>query len=189
MNEQNKQDWMKEDAWSLSEFANLCCGFEPGSGKTDDEAIAVNKATDKINRAVLMKMIPCTDPDDTQDSASRLYGANRYFKPCDVIEWASGHFQAFPHSVDNLAGNHPVQLATVADNIAPDVVERLQALCDAALNFFPNGEDGGATNATIAEWLGKKVDISPTLAERAASIIRPDAAKVKTWKDNTHEKR
>jgi len=190
MTEQTWQDeWINEDAWSLSEFANLCCGFEPGSGKSEDEAIAINKATDKINKAVLMEVIPCTDPDDAQDAANRMYGTARYFKSCGVIEWAAGHFRAFPYSVDNLAGNRPVQLPTVADKIAPEVAERLQALCDAALEFFPNGEDGGDKNLVIADWIQQRCDLSDSLAQKAASLIRPNAAKGKTWHDTSSKKR
>jgi len=189
MTEQTWQDeWIIEDAWDLSAFANLCCGFEPGSGKSDDEAIAVNKATAKINTAVRVGAIPCIDPIDTQGAADILYGTARYFKPCAVVEWATTHFKSFPYEECDLPGSNQ-QAPTAPANIAPEVAGILNALCEAAVHFFPDGVDKGATNDTMAKWLGKKVDISTSLADKVVSIIRPDAAKLKTWPDNPSKKR
>jgi hypothetical protein len=188
----NIDRWAKESAWTLSEFADLCCGLEPNKGRPN--TVAYNEAREKISRAVLMGDLCCKEPGDAQEPANLLYGTNRFFLPKTSAEWAANRFERFPCiSFPNTekAQNQPEENDLhVSGGLDQSVVDRLQVMMNAANYFW--GEKGCADNSTtnviVGKWIGKEADVSPTMCENMARIIRPNYAKKKTWADNMSPK-
>lgn len=148
------------------------------------------EAIELFPSAVSIKMILDSSADCSECAPDRIGDVEQTVRLETLQELVeiSGERPAFLFPPDKGKDTANIQPA-VPNNIAPEVAERLQALCDAAVRFFPDGEDGGDKNEIIAHWIQQQCDLSTTAANSAASIIRPNAAKDKTWKNNTSKKR
>jgi hypothetical protein len=102
MNGSNWNWWRAQDLWSEREFAVLCCGLDPAGSFTQDETISINEASEQIRRAVHASIVPYVSRDDA-DTAARMYGNARHFRPRDVAAWAAKRFAAFPQELHGLS--------------------------------------------------------------------------------------
>ena len=149
-----KEYWRQQDAWTLREFAQLCCGLNPGgvdnfpTGNMEQ----YNEARDSINRAVRVKALrtidelawPATD-------AEQMYEATPAFKPCEVGPWAAARYSAtFPYSLN----------AWDRDSPSPD------AIADKPLREKERG-----TLLKIIAGLAKAADIDISKPSKAALSI------------------
>jgi len=72
-------------------------------------------------------------------------------------------------------------------NIEPSVKKRLLIMSEAYNKFWKvvsSHSKDAPLNKIVAAWIRKEGDVSQTAADNMASIIRPDWAKDRTWKNN-----
>jgi len=88
----------------------------------------------------------------------------------------------FPNGVDD--EGKPIQ--AVSPYLDKSSYERLSVMIEAANHFWAGIDEGdnAPPNKTVAAWIEKKTPVSATIADKMASIIRPDWAKDRTWKEN-----
>jgi len=90
--------WLHQDAWTVREFALLCCGWNPSENEVPD-IDRYNEALEAINRAVRVKILPTLELQWPPTHAERLYDSVPYFKPGEVARWAADRYpDAFPYS-------------------------------------------------------------------------------------------
>ena len=78
----------------------------------------------------------------------------------------------------------PIQ--ALPDSLDPSTSRRLNAMIKAAKRFWGGVKEGSEDlplNKTISAWIEDEAAVSTTLAGKMASIIRPDWAKNRTWKE------
>ncbi len=83
-------------AWTLREFAKLCCGWDPSSDEIPDlkEYRAV---VEEVTRAAGSGVIPVIgDGPWPVTGADRVYEDRPAFRPSDVAAWAGARFPSFP---------------------------------------------------------------------------------------------
>jgi hypothetical protein len=86
-------EYERSDLWSEAELQALCCGLLPDGSRP--ATAELNRAADKISKAVIARKItPLPNPDATD--GDRVFLRYRYFKPDEVIPWASAMFPLFP---------------------------------------------------------------------------------------------
>ena len=90
------------DAWTLFEFAQLCCGWNPKEHQFPDREM-YDEARDSITRAVRVKVLPTIDDLAWPGtSAELMYDAIPAFRPRDVANWAVKRYSdRFPYSTDD----------------------------------------------------------------------------------------
>ncbi len=92
--------WQHEDAWTVREFAQLCCGWNPSVDAFPNRDV-YNEALESINRAVRVKVLPTIEPSWPMPGAERLDDSVPMFKPHEVASWAAKRYRdAFPYLPD-----------------------------------------------------------------------------------------
>jgi hypothetical protein len=93
--------WRRRDAWTLREFAFLCCGWNPSEYHFEgrDQAL-YNEAVESINRAVRVGVLDALRLAWPATGAERMYDSVPAFKPSQVAAWAVKHYPAFPYRND-----------------------------------------------------------------------------------------
>jgi len=124
---------------------------------------------DKANLLRLRKMfIPIQTGEDEKQTIIKM----RDFKA-----WHSK--QLSTQSTDNMTYD--------TTNVEPSVQKRLLIMSKAYDKFWKvvsNHSKDAPLNKIVAAWIRKEADVSQTAADNMASIIRPDWAKDRTWKNN-----
>jgi hypothetical protein len=94
--------WKNRDAWTLREFAQLCCGWNPSLYEFPNRE-AYSEALESINRGVRVGAIPTIENLKWPPTgAERMYDAVPAFRPKDVTAWASKHYpERFPYSTQD----------------------------------------------------------------------------------------
>lgn len=99
-----RERWRQQDAWTVREFAQLCCGLNPNGVDNfpDHNMEQYNEARDSIDRAVRVKVLRTIDELAwPATGAEQMYEAAPAFKPCEVGSWAAKRYPgAFPYSAD-----------------------------------------------------------------------------------------
>ncbi|MEQ1897787.1 MAG: hypothetical protein ABL971_10425 [Vicinamibacterales bacterium] len=91
-----KARWHVMDAWTVGEFAMLCCGWDPGTGEHPDQG-AFNAAVEAITRAVRVGAIPTCELKWPARIEEQIFSGAPLFRPSEVSEWALKRFPAtFP---------------------------------------------------------------------------------------------
>jgi hypothetical protein len=164
----SKESWQKywrhRDAWTVREFAQLCCGWNP-SLYTFPDRDAYNEALESINRAVRVRALPIIDDLAWPSTpAERLYEAVPTFRPNEVIAWALAHYpKKFPFDAAELAPGS----SAMAD--LTELPNRLRQLLEIARNV-----SAGQSQKEIAGRIQKELGTSERDAQAYASLIRPD---------------
>jgi hypothetical protein len=157
--------WAMRDAWTVREFAQLCCGWNPTVYKFPNRA-RYDEARDSINRAVRVRALSTID--DLAWPATNgetMHDAFPAFRPAQVAAWAVKHYShAFPFSVEELVAG----LTRSTGTPMPDKLVRLLALRDE----IPTG----SSQKRIAELIAERLVVKPREAAAYAALIRPDEA-------------
>jgi len=122
---------------------------------------------------------PCFDPFISSD----------HIQPEDLRKWFESKGEHPIFLFPNYAGEKTSyeNIAPIPNELDASVNNRLQAMIDAATKYWKDkkaGDDNLPLNKVIAEDIEKQCGVSHSLADKMASIIRPDWAKDRTWKDN-----
>jgi hypothetical protein len=99
-----RQYWLNRDAWTVCEFAQLCCGWNPSEYLIHDQAW-YNEARDSINRAVRVKTLSTIDDLAWPATpAECMFESVPAFRPRDAAPWAMRHYAGrFPFSLEDFA--------------------------------------------------------------------------------------
>jgi hypothetical protein len=100
--------WKRRDAWTVREFAQLCCGWNPTEYKIHNQN-AYNDAIESINRAVRVRALRTIDnlawP---ATGAEQMYDSVPAFRPIEVCEWAKKHYgTTFPEALSFQISDDP----------------------------------------------------------------------------------
>ncbi|MFT4247679.1 MAG: hypothetical protein QM581_06520 [Pseudomonas sp.] len=90
--------WVTQDLWTVGEFAMLCTGLSAKSNLTDEQVIAINRATEAIRRGMLAGTLKFVSHSDAT-TADRMYDQDRHVRPAEAIAWARERFQALPEEL------------------------------------------------------------------------------------------
>ena len=146
--------WRQQDAWTVREFAQLCCGLNPDGVDNfpNHNMEQYNEARDAINRAVRVKVLRTIDELAwAATGAEQMYEATPAFKPCEVASWAAKRYPStFPYSAD----------ARESDKGSADAID------DKRL-----GEKERGTLLKIIAGLAKAADIDISKPSKAAQSI------------------
>lgn len=148
-----RERWKHQDAWTASEFAMLCCGWNPSIGEHPDQEL-YNHALETITRAVRVSALPTLDLRSPSTGAERIYAAAPLFSPQAVSGWAANRYpETFPYPKNAWGDEKPL-----------DTRERASLLI---------------MLAALAEIAGvEKVDI--TVPTKAAEIIEAATGRLHT---------
>jgi hypothetical protein len=92
--------WQHQDAWTVREFTQLCCGWNPSVYEFPNRD-QYNEALESINRAVRVKVLPTIELSWPATGAERLYDSFPMFRPREVAPWAAKRYPGvFPYSAD-----------------------------------------------------------------------------------------
>jgi hypothetical protein len=148
-----KDYWRLQDAWTVREFALLCCGLNPNGVDhfPDNNMEQYNEARDSINRAVRVKTLRAIDELAwPATGAEVMYEAIPAFKPYEVASWAAKRYPStFPYAED----------AWERDEASADAVEK------------PLGERERGTLLKIIAGLVKAANIDISKPSKAAQCI------------------
>ena len=104
-----KEYWKEQDAWTLREFAQLCCGLNPDGidNFPNGNMEQYNEARNSIGRAVRVKVLPTIDELAwPATGAEQMYEAIPAFRPREVAQWAAKRYpRTFPYSAKAWKGN------------------------------------------------------------------------------------
>ena len=148
-------DWKHRDAWTVREFAQLCCGWNPSENRIPDQN-AYNEAVDRINRAVRVNRLQVSELNWPSTGAERLYESVPMFRPSEVVGWAKEMFpDTFPFDSNEWRDTRleakernlgtPVRAeaeSELAHAVGADDPVDPTAQPDAASNVFRRGPDG-----------------------------------------------
>ncbi|PPU85877.1 hypothetical protein XpopCFBP1817_19755 [Xanthomonas populi] len=185
------QHWAKKDLWSEAEFAALCCGFVPDErgmpadpgrvAGSDQQAVAILRATDDIRRGTLSQTLAFVPRDDT-DVANQMYGTARHYSPVIAAEWAATRFNAFPSSLlaavrERKEAARGSAAATHGWPWGSHETDLLRNLSAAALQFWALYDPSDATtapkNKDVVDWL-KARGVAERNAQVMATVLRAD---------------
>ena len=145
--------WRQQDAWTVREFAQLCCGLNPDGVDNfpNGNMGQYNEARDAIHRAIRVKVLstlddlawPATGPE-------QMYDATPAFKPSEVASWAAKRYPStFPYSA-----------GAWDDKTSADVIDDK-----------PLGEKERGTLLKIIAGLAKAADVDISKPSKAAQSI------------------
>ena|SRR5688572_20808734 len=162
-----REAWRQQDLWANTEFAMLCCGWNPGDFRHGDGGPAAqqayNEAREAIRRAVKAGAIGVVSWKMLEDRDERWFDTVAEFRPQDVIGWASERYPAtFPYK--------PAERDTV-EKVPTALSARLQALIGIAGDLDP-----GLSQKEIAERIRRGMSVQEREAQAYAALIRPDDA-------------
>lgn len=173
--------WRDQDAWTVREFAQLCCGLNPGGMDNfpDHHMALYNEARDSINRAVRVKVLRTIDELAwPATGAEHMYEAVPAFKPCEVAPWAAKRYPGvFPYSADawekDLFARAGVLTTTGEGNSAESEGIVLDNPTKPSADGLDKrlGERERATLLTIIAALAEKAGIDVSKPSRAALAI------------------
>ena len=93
--------WKSEDAWTVREFAQLCCGWNPSVHEFPNRDL-YNEVLEKINRAVRVGALPTIDKLGWPPTeAERMYDSVPAFRPLETIAWAARRYPLFLYSASD----------------------------------------------------------------------------------------
>jgi len=163
-NEDWREYWKLRDAWTVREFAQLCCGWNPTDYTFPDQT-QYNEARDSINRAVRVRALATIDDLAwPKTGAEVMYDEVPAFRPFEVAAWAARKYpRTFPFAGDNVPSSSPLE--------STKVPKRLAQLWELSQQI-PAGE----SQKGIAHRIQQALAVSARDAQAYASLIRPDAA-------------
>lgn len=177
---QDWEMWLMLDSWTVDEAAHLLLGVSPRANWTD-KAITGPGMTPELIYSWLKTSI--NDPDapyplKAAKGSTGTFG-NKKILVANAIQWARRRGLPLPSKIDAHAQSLN-QAKAVEDRAGGEhVSDSLSTLNQAARKFWggPNirkdDPDTHPDNADVAEWLVVTGKLSPSLAEKAATIIRP----------------
>ena len=126
-----------------------------------------------------------------QTSTGRRIGGERIVTRRELIRLAGELNEELPRFLaSSKVDKKEPPIQALPDSLDPSTSKRLNVMIEAANYFWGGVEEGTETlplNKTVAAWIEDKLTdkaaISTSLAESMASIIRPDWAKYRTWKE------
>lgn len=161
--------WQHQDAWTVREFAQLCCGWNPSVYEFPNRDL-YNEALESINRAVRAKVLPTIELLWSATGAERLYDSVPMFRPQEVASWAAKRYpDTFPYPADAWVKEGERHSATWGDvKIEFTSDERVQITVGAKTytrNYADMGFEDGRKKTPNAAW-----EVLKKLAEHRGTI-------------------
>jgi hypothetical protein len=166
--------WAKQDLWSHAEFAEICSGRPPGEpNRTEQDQFAINRSSETIARGTHAGTLPFLGRDD-QDTASRMYGNHRHYRPLEAAVWARKRFNTFPGALLNALGireqenTHeapPLDLSTFPQELRA-AIEAYQAV-----RFDIGATSGRSPRTALRAWLTEnRCELGANAIDRIATV-------------------
>ncbi len=170
--------WLEYDLWTECEFRDLCCGLDPSDNRAANPA--TNDAIEAIRRGVLAGALVSIDKPGAT-AGDRTYYSALFFRPKDVIPWASKRFPAtfpFKDNLIRLVEHHS------DDPRWPPELDIATMAWTAAKNSIKKG-DGLRPREFIRNWLKEnKPVLTDSAIDRICTVANwdksPGAAKKST---------
>jgi hypothetical protein len=167
--------WAKQDLWSHAEFAAICIGRPPEEpNRTDFDHAAINRASESIARGTHSGTLPFLSRDD-EDTASRLYGNHRHYRPVEAAIWARKRFDRFPAALLDALGIG--ERDDAHDGSALDLSsfpQELRAAIEAyqAVSSDSRATAGKSPRAALRSWLSenRSAELGANAIDRIATI-------------------
>ncbi len=155
--------WQHQDAWTVREFAQLCCGWNPSVYAFPNRDL-YNEALESINRAVRVKVLPTIELLWPATGAERLYDSVPMFRPHEVASWAAKRYPlpAFPYLPDAWE----FEARVLGKSAEANSIEK------------PLGSRERATLLTIIAALAKGAGIDVSMASKAGEVIEALTTKI-----------
>ena len=168
--------WKRKQLWTLVQASYLLNDQTP---RKDEEFVTAynSGALPQPIHEIYDHLKDATDLDEIAHKEARVnFIGNRRVKPGDLVDWAWKRGHAIPVELHDLLSATQNTSITSGDHVS----DKLRKLNLAAQKWWGNADKNDRTTypdtKRIVDWLVQQAGYSETLAEKGASIIRPEWA-------------
>jgi hypothetical protein len=185
MNEELKNYWLKEDAWTGQEVASFLYEANPyfnvGTVNcTVDDPIDYHyeREYEDIYRGVVSGKLECLERTDDKD-VYKGFVSKWLFDPKAACKWMLGKSHKY-HAVSNLADDKPVTEEKACkwpwgDYETPNLCHAAAAIEEFSARFMSNDKKDIPTLKDVSDWLISQRKVrSKNMADHIAAVVLPE---------------